>query len=420
MTATHVTAEQLGLLQTSRPLKTDEGAGGPDSDLARLAELISNQASADTYTLHCTPGQIICREGEPGDALYLIQSGTAAVFKGKADAPLLLARRGSGEIIGEMALLDDLPRSASVVAMDALTLLRLPREDFQQLMLQSPAADVDMLRKFSHRLRSADTVLTHLSSSETRLSGRVSELATENQELLELQRLRQQTMDLVIHDLRNPLQGITAAADLLRATLPEAEVARNIKLFTYINAHCTRLQHLVDSLIDISRMESGQLHLMREPTDLGQLLTNATERARPSFEANEMTCEVQLPAAGPALHVDVSLLDRVITNLLDNAVKFSPRRGRILVSGWYDADSATLTITDTGIGIPPAQREQMFERFARGSNPGTPRVGGFGLGLTFCRLAVEAHNGRIWVEEGPGGVGCRFLVSLPLRSDDAT
>ena len=229
MTATHVTAEQLGLLRTSRALKTDEAAGSPDSDLARLAELISKHASADTYTLHCTPGQIICREGEPGDALYLIQSGTAAVFKGQAEAPLLLARRGAGEIIGEMALLDDLPRSASVVAMDALTVLRLPREDFQQLMLQSPAADVDMLRKFSHRLRSADTVLTHLSSSETQLSGRVSELATENQELLELQRLRQQTMDLVIHDLRNPLQGIMAAADLLRATLPEAEVAARVR-----------------------------------------------------------------------------------------------------------------------------------------------------------------------------------------------
>lgn len=413
MPVTHVTTIQLELLRNAQPLKTAESEHISASTLARFTDIIGQHSSAGMKTLTCGAGQIICREGEIGDALYLIRSGTAAIVKGDFSAPLVLARRGSGEIIGEMALLDDLPRSASVVALDAMHLVRLAREDFQRLMLQSPAADVDMLRKFSHRLRTTDNVLTSLSSSENQLTGRVTELTAENRQLLELQRLRQQTIDLVTHDLRNPLQGITAATDLLQTTLSETDRARHRKLFTYINAHCSRLQHLVDSLIDISRMENGELRLLPELTDVAQIVRSAIERARPTFETNDMTCEENLPPALPRLTVDAQLLDRVITNLLDNGAKYSPRGGRVTVSGWHDADELTLAITDTGIGIAPEQREQMFERFARGENPDNPRVGGFGLGLTFCRLAVEAHGGRIWIEDGPDGVGCRFCVALP-------
>ncbi|MBM4202394.1 MAG: cyclic nucleotide-binding domain-containing protein, partial [Gammaproteobacteria bacterium] len=345
MPATHVTAAQLERLRNTLPVKTEDNSSAAEQGLIRFVDVVGRHSAPGLTPQMCAAGEIICREGDTGDALYLIRAGTAAIVKGDLQTPLVLARRGSGEIIGEMALLDDLPRSASVIALEEMDLIKLGRRDFERLMQQSPAADIDMLRKLSRRLRSTDTALTNLSSSESRLSGRVTELTSENRQLQELQRLRQQTMDLVIHDLRNPLQGITAAADLLQTTLSDEDLARNRKFFAYINAHCTRLQHLVDSLIDISRMESGELHLSLEPADLPLIVRGAIERARPSFEANGMDCEFNLPDTMPTVQVDVSLLDRVITNLLDNAAKFSPRGGRVAISGWYAPHELTISVT---------------------------------------------------------------------------
>ena len=418
MPATHLTQAQLVRLRDTPPLKPED-ISLTDRESVRFTDLLRQRRNSAISRRECSPGEIICHEGENGDALYLIRSGTAAIVKGDLDAPLVLARRGCGEIIGEMALLDEMPRSASVVALEPMELVRLPREDFQCLMEASPAADIDLLRKLSRRLRSTDSVLSDLSTTESQLNGRVTALDAENKQLVELQRLRQQTMDLVIHDLRTPLQGITAATDVLLATLPDRDEARSLKLLTYINAHCTRLQHLVDSLIHISRIESGDVQLVKEVADLAPIVGAAVERARLSFEANAMSWILKLPSSLPPVEVDVRLLDRVVTNLLDNAAKYTPHGSTVTVSAWSGADEITLAVTDTGPGIPPEQREQLFERFARGAPDGNRR-GGFGLGLTFCRLAVEAHGGRIWIEDGPGGTGCRFLVALPLKQERPT
>jgi signal transduction histidine kinase len=413
--AATLSPSELAILRDSKPIKTaDDVRPSGHFDVGHFTRVLSGHGFEALRPLVFETGRIICREGDQGDAIYLVRNGTAAIVKGDFSSPLVLAHRGTGEIIGEMALLEDLPRSASVVALEPMSVIQIGRDDFLASMLSSPATDVDMLSKLSRRLRSTDDILATLSGSESRLTGRVTELASENRQLQELQRLRQQTMDLVIHDLRNPLHGIMAALDLLEISLPPEVRAGNRKFITYINASCSRLQHLVDSLIDISRMETGEMKLCREKADLLDIVKRAVEQASPALESAEIIGQMELPASMPAVEVDKSMLDRVISNLLDNAVKFTPSGGRMTISGWHESGEARIAVTDTGVGIPPEQRDHIFERFARGSNGGSARSGGFGLGLTFCRLAVEAHGGRIWVEDSPDQIGCRFVVALPL------
>ncbi len=359
----------------------------------------------------CTPGQVIFHEGEAGEAMYLIRSGHAAIVKGNFDAPIVLACRGAGEFIGEMALLENLPRSASVVALDEVYLYHVTREDFQRMLSHSTKLDIGMLRKLSSRLREADDLITTTTHARRTLSSQVDELAAEKQQLMELQRLREETTDLVVHDLRNPLHSIMGAAGMLQMVLPPAMLQENRDLFTLINNNCERMQRLVDSLLDISRMESGETKLALEVVNLAQLVQAAVSRVSSTLQTRGIASNIFMPAHLPPVEIDLDMIDRVIINLLDNAIKFTASGGQISVAAEPLTDHVAISITDTGYGIPSEQRPHIFDRFARGSSDGTR---GFGLGLTFCKLAVEAHGGHIWVEDGDGGVGCRFIFTLPL------
>lgn len=366
-----------------------------------------------TTPVICVPGQIICGEGELGESMFLIRSGHAAIVKGSFEAPIVLACRGAGEFIGEMALLDNLPRSASVVALDEVYLYHITRDDFQHMLSQSTNLDIGMLRKLSSRLREADDLITSTTHARRSLSSQVDELAAEKQQLMELQRLREETTDLVVHDLRNPLHNIKGAVGMLQMFLPPGVVQDNRDLFNLLNDSCARMQRLVDSLLDISRIESGEINLAREQTNLAQLIQAAVGRIAPMMQARGIASSVFMSAHLPPVAIDVDMIDRVVINLLDNAVKFTPGGGQISVAAESQADHVAVQISDTGYGIPIEQRPHVFDRFARGTSDGShPR--GFGLGLTFCKLAVEAHGGRIWVEDGEGGAGCKFTFTLPL------
>ncbi len=384
-------------------------------DSGAFQALAANTLNLSMATpLLCARGQVICQEGEPGDAMYLIRSGHAAIVKGDLSAPIVLACRGAGEVIGEMALLENLPRSASVVALEEVYLYQITREDFQRMLSHGNNLDLGMLRRLSARLREADDMITMTTHARRSLSSQVDELEAENQQLLELQRLREQTTDLVVHDLRNPLHGIMGAVGMLQVVLPPNLLQDNRDLFNLINGNCERMQRLVESLLDISRMEAGEAELNLEPVNLAQLIQTAVSRVAPTLQSRGIASSIYMPAYLPPIEVDVDILDRVIINILDNAIKFTPPGGQISVSAEQQAACVAVSINDTGSGIPPEERPHVFERFARGSSPGR-RPRGFGLGLTFCKLAIEAHGGEIRMEDGDSGVGSKCIFTLPLE-----
>ena len=407
-----LTSEQLQRLVSSQH-RLDDTHPGLDSPFLRLlASLQQTQRTRLLSERRCVPGEFIVCEGEPGDALYLIWSGQVAVYLGDIENPTLLGYRKAGAIIGEMALLENQPRSASVVALTDLRLLKISRENFYELLKTDPAVGMNVMEVLSARLRISDQARDMGKSSERQLIRQVSDLETEKQQLLELQRLRQETSDLIIHDLRNPLGSVSLALNMLEMVLPEEILSDNRSVLDVAHASIDRLMRLVESLLDVSRMEAGEAQFNFAPLDLAGLVTGVTGRMLIPAD-RRITIQHNLPASLPLVLGDRDKLERVLQNLVDNALKYTLDGGTVTVGVELQSNEATLSVIDTGPGIPEDQRKRIFERFAQVAGDKRARRG-FGLGLSYCRLAVEAHGGRIWAEPGPNGVGSRFAFTLPL------
>jgi signal transduction histidine kinase len=345
--------------------------------------------------------------------MYMIWAGRVAVVKGGLDAPTIIGYRGPGVLIGEMALLEHQPRSATVIAIEPLRLLGLKRDKFQQIIANMPQVGLSIMEMLSARLRRSDEARSIGEVSEKRLVSQVTTLESEKQRLEELQRLRQETSDLIVHDLRNPLGTILASVQMLEMTLPEDVLQDNRELLGIAKSGCERLRRLVDTLLEVSRMESGESQMILSEFDLVTMLADVTGRVS-ILDRKGIDLQVRASAGRLTVAADRDKIERVLTNLLDNALKHTPEKGRIITAAETQGDEVYASITDSGPGIPAEERERIFERFAQVAGEKRQRRG-FGLGLTYCRLAVEAHGGRIWVEPGEGGVGSRFVFTLPLK-----
>jgi signal transduction histidine kinase len=196
----------------------------------------------------------------------------------------------------------------------------------------------------------------------------------------------------------------------MNGALQAGDTALLNSLFSIAHRAASRLSRLVDSLPDLRRLESGEVRLNRAPADLDAVLIEALEQVQPNAQAKGLSLARVPGPALPVVPVDAELVRRVVTNLLDNAVKYTPSTGTITLSGAAVPHQVTVTVRDTGPGVPPEEQQRIFDKFTRVQRQSTPQ--GLGLGLAFCKLAVEAHGGRIWVESGPEG-GAAFHFTLP-------
>ena len=397
------------------PEGVDPATTATDTSFMRLLSTV-NRDELDSVMVEETfePGDIIMREGEMGDTMYLIWSGRVAVVRGSFSSPLIVFQRRPGESVGEMALIEKKPRIASIVALDYCRLLRLNQEGFDWLVAQNPRFSKAVMAMLSRRLRSLQD-----SSSE-----RIVSLKSENELLLESQRLRQEMSDLIIHDLRNPLGNIYTALNMLELVLPQEVFAQNRELMEIANISYERMQNLIESLLDVARLETGDLPLELSRLNLPIMIELVKTMFTFSLERREIDFRIVLPGELPVVYADEDRIRRVLTNLVDNAVKFSPKGGFIEVVVKVDEaeDCLMVSVADAGPGIPAEERERIFERFTQVQSEGGQKKSrrGYGLGLVFCRLAMRAHNGRIWVEDGSNGVGSRFVFTLPINGTDAS
>lgn len=235
----------------------------------------------------------------------------------------------------------------------------------------------------------------------------------------ELAQAREDLSRMIVHDLRGPLTAISTGLKLLRdlagghGALGEAVIQT-----TDTSGRAVRkMLGLVDSLLDIAKFEDGVMALEREPVLFPIVCRSVIEEYAPLAEDLAITLRAELPDDLPALYVDEEKVERVLLNLVDNATKFAPANGEIVVraAALPAAEGAEpmvqIVVEDNGPGIPDADKERLFNRFAQlETRQGRRR--GTGLGLAFCKLAVEAHGGRIWIEDAPGG-GARFIFTLP-------
>jgi NtrC-family two-component system sensor histidine kinase KinB len=222
--------------------------------------------------------------------------------------------------------------------------------------------------------------------------------------------LREDMTRMMVHDLRNPLTNIIAALDVLELAVTGDEDKRIVEL---AHAGTDRLMGLINSLLEISKLEARQMPLNRKPVAWDWLVETARERVQVIADSAGVVMRVNVPPGLPQADADADVILRVLVNLLDNAIHFSPPGAAVEVSVVWAEDRpvAECRVHDQGLGIPVEYRERIFLKFYQ--MPGPRRRRGTGLGLPFCRLAVEAHGGRIWAEENSGG-GSVFVFTLPV------
>lgn len=230
---------------------------------------------------------------------------------------------------------------------------------------------------------------------------------------LELEQLRADLAAMVYHDLRGPLHTVNSSLSMLGRLLVNSD--NNAVLnFIQVGMRSTRqLSRMVESLLDIQRLEEGRAVLDRKTTSLHSVLANAAELVQPLATEAKQRLSFKLEDDLPLIKIDGDMILRVVTNLMENAVKYTPEGGTITLGAQVLEDTVRISISDSGPGIPKNMQRQIFDKFSRVKYSDVPK--GVGLGLAFCRLAVEAHNGRIWVESDVGS-GSNFIFSLPLEA----
>lgn len=232
------------------------------------------------------------------------------------------------------------------------------------------------------------------------------------EQLGESNRQKDEFLATLAHELRNPLAPIRTALELLKLAPADSDVATSAR--EVMERQVTQVVRLIDDLLDLSRVSRGLIELRKVRVPVARLLEDAVETSRPVIEQAGHTLTVVPPDPALMLEVDPTRLIQVLANLLNNAAKFTPRGGRIELSGVRDGADVVVSVRDNGVGISPALLERVFEMFTQVGRSHTHTGGGLGIGLTLVRRLVEMHGGQVEARSAGPNAGSEFLVRLPL------
>jgi signal transduction histidine kinase len=323
--------------------------------------------------------------------------------------------------VAARAVIDNLP-DAVIVLDDVLR----PAEVWRRYAGAAEAqTELELSGEGGEGGRSFQLTITPLRDRHGSTFGRVA-LVRDISDERALLKMRDDLTHMLIHDLRNPFSAIHSALQLISTLLgeglPEAEsdhdrplpraAAVQGAIGIALNSS-TRAQEMLDSLLDLNQLEGGQMPVAAEPVETGLFVRTVARDLQPEAERRGLTLALSIPDDLPEASADPDLFDRVLHNLVGNAIKFTPAGGCVTVSVRGEDGCLALSVSDTGPGIPPQVLSRLFQKFVRG--PG--QAHGSGLGLAFCKLAVEAMGGRIWAES-PAAEGATFHFTLP-RADSS-
>ena len=312
------------------------------------------------------------------------------------------------------------------------------------LLSETNLVDLDegVIKRLGYRQREIDDLISSLQSGKGHLPGiSTYEIATGERQILrrletpvhdtdgkligwlivirdvseemQLEESRKHLTEMIVHDLRSPLSAILNSMELLRMQIEGQEQTPIMQQALAISDRSVnQMLGLVNALLDLSKLESGQFVLASNRIDFHELVPHLIDTFLPEAEQAGVILDYRIDPEIGTIVMDEEKIFRVISNLVDNALKFTPAGGKVVMELNITDEELLIEVVDTGPGVPTEYREQIFDLYAQ--VPGTEgRRRGTGLGLAFCKLAVEAHRGEIWVEENPEG-GSRFKVRLPI------
>lgn len=291
------------------------------------------------------------------------------------------------------------------------------REGTSQQVERSASTDLGSVIVVERPVRMRPLLTLTLSVLRGHMALRRSQhvLAQQAEQLRNADRRKDEFLATLAHELRNPLAPIRAGLDLLGKTRDERAVPRALQVMDRQLKHMVRL---IDDLLDVSRITRGLLELKRERVELGTVLDTAIESNRPHLEANKHELRVHVDNRALALDVDLTRMAQVVSNLLNNASKYTPPGGIIEVSAAQQGDQVLIEVTDNGIGIPEAHLDDVFQMFSQFDRAMERSQGGLGIGLALVRTLVAMHGGQVQASSGGAGQGSKFTVRLPVAAGE--
>jgi signal transduction histidine kinase len=332
-------------------------------------------------------GGEIFREGDPGDGVFFVKDGLVEIsgLVG-SDARRVFSQLGDGEIFGEMAVIEERPRSATATAVKDTDVYFIPREEMLILLQRSPVLAFNMLQEISHRLREFNQL--HL------------------REVVQAERLAVvgNFARSIIHDLKTPLTiiGLSAEMSCMESATPEKRALAQER----IRKQVARINDMVGDILEFTRSSRSEISL--SPVSYADFIQEMLPDLRAEAEAKSAKLELQNEPPPVKLLLDARRLRRVFFNLVHNATDFTPAGGKILLRFHAGEKEVVTEIEDPGPGIAPEIAGKLFQAFVTfGKSHGT------GLGLSICKKIVEDHKGRIWARSEPKR-GAIFCFALPL------
>ncbi len=239
----------------------------------------------------------------------------------------------------------------------------------------------------------------------------ITELQDAYHKLQTMDRMKSEFVSIVSHELRTPLTTIKAFIELIMMK-PEMDHEKRLSFLGKVNVETDRLKRLISDLLDLARIESGSMNWRTERISLEGVASAALAAIKPLYEDKELSLTAAFDSHLPAVCGDSDRLIQVVTNILSNALKFTPAGGRVRLVMRASNGNVLVRVEDTGMGIAAGDLELIFEKFRRSGDPLTNTIDGTGLGLAIARQIVEHHGGRIWAESAPGK-GSAFSFTLP-------
>lgn len=361
-------------------------------------EIIAN-SRISTYPA----GTIICKENEVEYTFYMILEGDLEVTKVINNSEVrLLKSLTAGDFFGEMALIHNAPRAATVVSKTNVIMLELDKDGFNRVLKRSPSVAMAMVGEISSRLRQND----QMAIEDLRM--RAAELADAYQKLAEQDMARHEFLANVAHELRTPLM---VAGGYLHAI--QKGIFSGDQLQTVIDTVVRNVDQITTQVNDLLFLQEMELVLPEfQPVNIAEIISETASKYEARAKEKRVTLKVKGGRGAAKARGDFASLERAVVCLVDNAVKFSNPGGEVEICYMEQGDYVRFSVEDHGIGIAPEIRPRIFDRFFHVDIHGDQLYNGLGIGLSVTRQVIQQHQGMLDVESEPGK-GSKFTVALP-------